>query len=232
LFLSLVALSFVASQRHAGRRQGTTLVGTARSLAPFRNMFTLLAEKYWIRPGINITCTTVAEDPEGIGVFAPPEGLAEGSFVGVYVGRDASWRSIGPFSHPYRGSDDYVMESGCWRWTPKSREATKPNLGQFPMAAMQEPPVGRRANCTLKAFTNPKMVGLAGSQPVTLVAMYTTERIDGNEELFVHYGDAKKRSYEVGEPALHLALKDIAPEELPCHWTGDPTRISGAYRRA
>jgi hypothetical protein len=191
-------------------------------------MFQLLARKYWVPPGINISTTTVAEDPNGIGAFAPPEGMERGMFVGTYLGK--YWREISGLPSPYCGTDDYVMEDGVWRWTPKRPAEEKPNLGQYPMAALQEPPYSKRANCTFKSFTQRRAIGLHGSQPMTLVAVYTTERIQGNSELFVHYGNAKKRSYEVSDPALPLALKDISPEELPRCWVDNPQAMTSAYR--
>jgi hypothetical protein len=95
----------------------------------------------------------------------------------------------------------------------------------FPMAAMQEPPKGARANCTFKTFRQPNAVGLSGSRPVTLVAIYTAEPISGDSELFVHYGNEKKRDYVVGEPSRPLALKDIRDDELPRCFVFDASRF-------
>ena len=128
-------------------------------------MFNIAQGKCWIRQGVLVKRTSILEDEGGFGVYAPPEGFPRpGMFVGTYIG--LSWRQVGIFAAPYRGRDDYVMESGCWRWTPTC-VGQKPDLGMFPMAAMQEPPKGARANCTFKTFRQPTAVGLSGSRPVT-----------------------------------------------------------------
>jgi hypothetical protein len=93
------------------------------------------------------------------------------------------------------------------QWTPTS-VGQKPDLGMFPMAAMQEPSKGARANCTFKMFRQPKAVGLSGSRPVTLVAIYTTEPISGDSELFVHYGNEKKRDYVASRAARGGAVEE------------------------
>jgi hypothetical protein len=65
----------------------------------------------WTRPGISIKTTSIAADPGGYGAFAPPQGVPHaGAFIGVYRGK---WRTASG-EHPYRGTDQYVMEASGW----------------------------------------------------------------------------------------------------------------------
>jgi hypothetical protein len=190
-------------------------------VSEYIDMFDMFASKYWVRPGFTIGYTTVAADQGGLGGFAPTEGLRRGQFIGTYIGN--SWRRVSPFSGPYTGPDDYVMEFGDWRWTPQRRRSSNTHewIATHPVSALQEPVAGTRANCIFKSFTKPAMVGLSGREPIALVAVYSAQDIGGCEELFVHYGNAKRRDYDVGEPALPLTLKDIPAAELPRCWTTD-----------
>jgi hypothetical protein len=65
---------------------------------------------------------------------------------------------------------------------------------------------------------------------VALVAIYTATKVLPNAELFVHYGDQKKRSYEVGDPAPLLPKRDILESELPRCWIDDAEQMTDAFR--
>lgn len=181
-------------------------------------MLSLYAEKRWIRPGVDLRPTTVGADPGGRGLFAGPHPLGANCFVGAYAGRRGGWRRIGDDPTPYRGSDDYVMETAGWRWTAKKPGEARPDVGQYPVAAAQEPPPGRRANCAFVPFHSPRDLGLqfdGEGKEVVFVALYTTEAVGPHEELFVHYGGDKHRDYEVGLAARPPAKTRLSLEELP-----------------
>ena len=181
-------------------------------------MQALCNSKRWIRPGVKLGPTTIGADPGGIGAFAPIPHVPVGSFLGVY--RAGLWTETQSL---YRGTNSYVMQAGLWRIMPRIRSNGNdtPNLAQFPILAVQEPPVGTRANCIFMTFHSAGEIGAPypKSKRVECVALYSARDLAPGEELFVHYGDAKHRHYDVGEPPEKELFKyKINPAELPGRW--------------
>ena len=77
-------------------------------------MLELSIQQRWCRSGVTVGPTTVAQDPNGYGAFAPDVGVPRTSFLGVY--RASHWRK--GFLRPYNGSNEYVMQVGRWRAYP------------------------------------------------------------------------------------------------------------------
>ena len=122
----------------------------------------------------------------------------------------------------YRGTNEYVMQVGMWRASPKIRlQSPRVNVHKFMVMAIQEPPEGVAANCQFIYFCRGGDIGanVAKSKSVSCVAAYTACAVAAGSELFVHYGDAKKRDYQVGFPAPTLFKKDIEHREYPCKYT-------------
>ena len=169
---------------------------------------------YWVRPGVHLARTTIEADGDGMGTFAPFSGCPRGGFLGAYRGE--RWHRA---TTPYKGSNDYVMQIDDWRCIPNiSAKRRKQQLANLPIAAVQEPPAGIEANCVFVPFYDSQQLGVPGrKQRVASIALYAARELLSYEELFVHYGDGKKRNYEVGK-AAKLLKKDIPEEELPCRW--------------
>ena len=69
-------------------------------------------------------------------------------------------------------------------------------------------------------FCKAGQIGASGPKDrrVACVALYSARGLKPNEELFVHYGDAMARDYDVGNPAPELFKYEIDESELPAHW--------------
>lgn len=187
-----------------------------------------------MRPGIVVDESTILEDIGGFGLFTTDEKIPRGSFIGAYTAPQKGWRYFDSSKvGTYNGKDSYVMQAGNWRWSPTCGRP-RPDLGRYPLAAVQEPPVGTEANCIFIPFYDPRDIGASSGARLVFVAVYTARDVEPFSELFVHYGDMKRRNYEVGSPAPLLNKSDIAEAELPRQWTisqmlGDAIRE--AYRR-
>ena len=73
-------------------------------------MLALSGMQQWVRPGVFIDATTITEDAQGLGAFAPRGSITrKSSFLGVY--RATKWRVQ---KRRYSGSNDYVMQCGDW----------------------------------------------------------------------------------------------------------------------
>ena len=203
-------------------------------------MLALSGMQRWVRPGVFIDATTIKEDAQGLGAFAPRGGITrKSSFLGVY--RATNWRVQ---KRRYSGNNDYVMQCGDWLAMPQGRICKRkgrviarlatPDLGMYPICAVQEPPAGTTANCHFVAFYTPRSIGVAGSFPIECVALYAARDLQSGEELFVHYGDSKTRSYDVGTSAPPVFKKDIPDNETPGNWLppGMPALADGWRRRA
>ena len=169
-------------------------------------MQAVMNSKAWVRRGVTIGKTTVAADPGGIGVFAPElERTPRAAFIGVY--RAPHWRRAAGAA-AYRGKCDYVMQVGGWRAGPRvmRKKPSRPNVSDFKMMAMQEPPAGMVANCQFVYFSRAAEINapVPSSRSVSLVAVYTARELEPGEELFVHYGAGKARDYEVGSKCPEL----------------------------
>ena len=182
----------------------------------------VMNRKSWVRSGVALHPTTVVADSGGLGAFAPThEYTLRGSFLGVY--RAPSWRRASPDSK-YRGKSDYVMQVGLWRAAPRSCDKT-PNLADFKMMAVQEPPPGTEANCQFVYFSQAGQINapLPKSRGVSLVALYATRDLEPGEELFALYGKDKARNYKVGLPGAALHKYEIPCSEYPGQWLVDAT---------
>jgi len=194
-------------------------------------MQNLAGKKSWVRPGVVTGPTTVGEDPTGLGAFAPDwETTPRAAFIGVY--RAPQWRRASGMTE-YRGTSDYVMQVGAWRAGPRVvRQKTYPNLADFKMMALQEPPAGKEANCQFMYFSRADEINapIAKSRAVSLVAVYTTREIEPGEELFVYYGAAKARDYDVGSPGPELFKYEIPRQEYPHAWRGGMEAAADGWR--
>ena len=165
----------------AGKGEGQ-LSGRAQSplsaLALTRtHMNTLISLARWVRPNVDVANTTISLDA-GFGLFWRGEPLPRGSFLGVYRGR---WRRVSG-EGTYRGADRYVMEADGWRVTPLARIGSSPDYAEHPIAAAQEPPPDRAANCVFIPFYKASDIGLAGgSCSIVCVALYTCAVVHSNE---------------------------------------------------
>ena len=103
-----------------------------------------------MRRGLRIAPTSVSADVNGFGLFAPKnEELPRGSFLGVYTADSWRWASM---DSPYRGTNEYVMQVGMWRASPKIRfQSPRVNVHRSMVMAIQEPPEGVAANCHLQS---------------------------------------------------------------------------------
>lgn len=126
-----------------------------------------------------------------------------------------------------------LSQVGLWRLTPTDLGKQCPDLCSYPMAAVQEPPQHRQANCTFMAFYKPSDIGII-RQPgsIAFVALYAARDLAAGEELFVHYGNDKNRDYPVGLPAPNLNKADIPPTEYPHHWLAGLPPHADAWRNA
>ena len=126
------------------------------------SMLALGCAQRWVRPGVFIDATTIPEDAQGQGAFAPRGSITrKSSFLGVY--RATKWRVQ---KRRYSGNNDYVMQCGDWLAMPQGRirklkgrviaRLEKPDLGIYPICAVQEPPAGTTANCHFVAFYSPR----------------------------------------------------------------------------
>jgi len=176
--------------------------------------------KHCIRPGVRVTRTSVVADASGFGLYAPEnEDLERGSFIGVYSGDSWRWAGMGG---AYRGKNNYVMQVGAWRTSPKmSSPSMQVNIHKYKMMAMQEPPPGVTANCQFVYFSRASDIGadVSKSKSISCVAAYTACAVAAGKELFVHYGDEKNRDYDVGFSAPVLYKKDIKDCEYPHVYT-------------
>ena len=177
--------------------------------------------KSWVRNGVSIGKTTVVDNPGGFGAFAPQHSkTSRGAFIGVY--RASTWRRA-PMGTTYRGNCDYVMQVGNWRAASahgRRRPESQLNLADFKMMAVQEPPPGKEGNCQFIFFGRAGDIGapMCKSRAVALVALYATRDLEPGEELFVHYGEDKRRSYCVGLPGRRLNKHEITRSEYPDKW--------------
>ena len=80
-------------------------------------MLALSGMQRWVRPGVFIDATTITEDAQGLGAFAPRGSITrKSSFLGVY--RATKWRVQ---KRRYSGNNDYVMQCGDWLAIPQGR---------------------------------------------------------------------------------------------------------------
>ena len=159
--------------------------------------------------------TSVSSDANGFGLYAVNEDLPRGSFVGVYTAENWRWAGM---DSAYRGTNDYVMQVGSWRASPKTSSSSKRvNVFKFKVMVIQEPPKCVAANCQFMYFSRAGDIGadVSKSKAISCVAAYTTSAVAAGSELYVHYGDSKKRDYEVGLEAPLLYKKDINESEYP-----------------
>ena len=173
-------------------------------------MQAMMSERCWVRPGVRVFPTTISEDPDGRGAFAPTLGVTRRcSFLGVYRARH--WRRASD-DHPYRGVNDYTMQIGGWRAACQAPV----QLSDYKMLAVQEPPHGVTANAAFLFFSKAGDIGadLPASHGVALVALYAARDLDPGEEILVHYGPDKHRDYPVGIPAK-ICKYEIPKSEYP-----------------
>ena len=142
------------------------------------------------------------------------------SLGGVYTADSWRWSSM---ESAYRGTNEYVMQVGMWRASPKIhfQKPSRVNVHKFMVMAIQEPPQGVAANCQFIYFSRGGDIGahVTKSKSVSCVAAYTACAVAAGSELFVHYGDAKKRDYQAGFPARTLYKKDIEHREYLCNYS-------------
>ena len=161
--------------------------------------------------------TSVSSDANGFGLYAVNEDLPRGSFVGVYTAENWRWAEM---DSAYRGTNDYVMQVGWWRASPKTSKSKRVNVFKYKAMAIQEPPKCVAANCQFIYFSRAGDIGadVAKSKAISCVAAYTASAVAAGSELYVHYGDSKKRDNEFGLEAPLLYKRDIDESEYPSRY--------------
>ena len=99
-----IVLFRVAPQRGTHRASHTQSRPRAEAAVHATDMHALSNQIHWVRPGVRLGRTTITEDQNGIGLFAPVVATLRGSFIGVYSA--SQWR-LG--EGPYKGTNDYVV---------------------------------------------------------------------------------------------------------------------------
>ena len=144
--------------------------------------------------------------------------ISRGTFVGCYRGKWIRRRSAAP----YRGAlAPYAMETDDFFIVPQAEDgnSSQADLDEYPMAAVNEVPLGHAANCTFKRFFTERDVRLPMhderlAQRIDAVALYTTRAVQPGEELLTDYGkhySFRGAIWTPGAPGRFLSKSEIVP---------------------
>lgn len=148
----------------------------------------------YTRPFLEVRQTTLRDLATGKrqpfnGLFTTRK-IRAGEFVGFYSGK---WYPSG-----YEGSDtDYLFGTVCRAEVrPPRRKDRSVDPVRYPMAMINEPPPGTRANVASMEYTKAKNVigHLKPSTKICAVAFHACRDIPAGKELFMNYGDMYDRS--------------------------------------
>ena len=168
------------------------------------------------------------------GLRAGSDGFDPGAFIGFYTGRWGTRKSLG-------GANAYMLDTGDDEHyvAPPGARSRHVDFGMHAMAAINEPSPGvcmprpaRRAAPPVRAHTRACAVvrwlqevanaffkrhsrrtcpSLATDE--VAIAVHAAVYIPAYTPILVHYGDAYKRNYEVGEKCRELPLREC---QNPC----------------
>lgn len=181
----------------------------------------------YVREGLLVKRTHLSKGKTRLpfhGLFATVD-VPKYAFLGYYTGRfydeRASEEDEDDDDLSYAPPSHYAVNgSGYTVVPPGERSARGVDARRYPLAMMNEPPAGRRANATVVEWATAAdaVPGVAPSQRVGVLAIHACAPIRAGEEVYFYYGDAYDRRHYGRKPYnVGVGCETLSRASVPAH---------------